>query len=353
MIGRYKGLIPENIAPKGVTTIGVYDSDNEKRTSIFVPSWMRYPEETPLYSFGIFADTHITTSETPASKAEEDLRLALDYLRNKGVSLVCMAGDVTNEGFYVDTLVDGNHEYLYNPVQFEKYKKIREDYQDAFPIYMAAGNHESMYSKAITTHIAEYEEYTGHGLYFSVLQNDDVFIFIGQPHGSAILNTEELTWLQQQLVTYKDNRCFVFVHPFVDSGNPLGVRENDIFSWATNDGVRNTFLSALKNHGRLILFHGHSHMKLECQDDDETSNYNNKYGFHSVHVPSCAVPRIVTYPDGVPTSTDVVKGSQFYYVEVFDDYIILNGMDIGIEDNDRTPILIPQGIIRIDTSIVK
>lgn len=342
MIGQYKGLIPENVAPKGVDTISIYDSNNVKKASMAVPPFMKYPSGEPLYSFGVLADAHLATNTAQWGYSVEDMDYALTYLKNKGVALVCVAGDVTHTGFYNDA---GE----FTDWQFAKYKEFRDKYASDFPMYLAAGNHES-YFNFITDDLEQYEYYVGHGLYLSVMQRNDVFLLVGQPQGHKVLNEEELVWLQGQLTEHADKRCFVFIHPFVGSGNPLGVRANDLFYGSANNTVREPFLTALRNHGNVVLFHGHSHMKLECQNDDKKSNYTDELGFPSVHVPGLCYPRSVAYDEnGVPSSVDVHKGAQFYHVEVFEDCIVLNGVDVGIEDGDRTPFLIPQGIIKIDT----
>lgn len=344
MIGQYKGLIPENVAPKGVTTISIYDSNDVKKASMAVPEFMKYPSGVPLYSFGILSDIHMFEDLNETHFPREDFDYALNYLKNKGAVMTCICGDLTNVGFYKN--VDGT--VVKSDWQFSQYKEIKDRYvDDTFKVYCIAGNHESYY-KAITEDIDLYKQYTGCDLYFSIVQGNDVFIFISQPTSGLMLNTEEMEWLQAQLTTYSDKRCFVFVHPMVDSGNPLGLHDSlDIFA-ATPE--KDNFITALKNHGNVILFHGHSHFKFECQNDDKSSNYSNKNGFHSVHVPSNAYPRIVEYVDGQSQKVEIFGGAQFYYVEVFEDCIVLNGVDIGLENGARNAKLIPQGIIKLDTA---
>lgn len=351
MIGQYKGFIPENVAPKNVNTISIYNSENVKKASMGVPEFMKYPTGTPLYSFGVMADIHIAENTDGNTYAVDDFDYALSYLKTKGAKMACIAGDLTTLGFYDD---NGN---LYTN-QFALYKQIKDKYADSnFKVYAITGNHESYNAHPITDNLDKLEEYTGCPLYYSVMQGDDVFLFAGQPSGTVFLNSEEIQWLQQQLTTYADKRCFLFVHPYItnDSGDTLNTHSlglggggGDIFGYMSQAN-KTAFLTALRTHGNITVFHGHSHFKFECQNDDKTTNYTNKNGFHSVHVPSTSVPRIITYNGTEPQMTGVYGGAQFYYVEVFSDSIVLNGVDIGLENSSRTPKLIPQGIIKIDT----
>ncbi len=346
MIGQYKGLIAENVAPKDVNTISIYDSNNVKKASMAVPDFMKYPSGTPLYSFGVLADIHLATTD-----AISDFDYALTWLKSKGASMACIAGDLTTIGFYYNR---GDTEVY--TAQFQNYLNAKNTHEsDSFKLYCIAGNHES-YNKDITEDAALYKQYTGCDLYFSLMHGNDVFLFVSQPTGTRMFNSEELTWLQGQLNTYADKRCFLFVHPYVGgSGDTLqthslglGGGGGDIFGYST-EADRTAFLTALQNHGNVTVFHGHSHFKFECQNHDKSTNYSNEYGFHSVHVPSGAIPRIITYTNGQPQMTGVDSGSQFYYVEVFGNCIVLSGVDIGLENGTRSAKLIPQGIIKVTT----
>lgn len=349
MIGQYKGFILENVAPKGVQTISIYDSNNVKKASMAVPSFMKYPSGDPLYSFGVLADIHIAPGTSSTTSSVEDFDFALNYLKNKGAVMACVCGDLTVSGFYT------NSDLVLNTSQYAKFKEIKDKYNDnTFKVYAIAGNHEN-YFKPITEDMELYQSYVGYGLNYTILQDNDAFLFISQPAETKILNEDQLVWLQEQLEIYANKRCFVFIHPFInDSGNPLGIHPagGNIYQTMVNynSNLIGAFIEALKAHGNVTLFHGHSHYKFECQNDDKASNYSNKNGFHSVHVPSNAYPRIIEYVDGQPQRVELLSGSQFYYVEVFEDCIVLNGVDIGLENGERSPKLIPQGIIKIDTA---
>jgi hypothetical protein len=106
-------------------------------------------------------------------------------------------------------------------------------------------------------------------------------------------------------------------------------------------------MTALKNHGRAVLFHGHSHMMFEAQELDEKANYTKINGYHSVHVPSVGNPRWVLSADGSwsdnPAKAPV--SPQAYLVDVYEDCIVLNGLSFS--GTNATPV--PLGTYKINT----
>ena len=191
---------------------------------------------------------------------------------------------------------------------------------------------------------------------------NDLFIFVGQSESAKPMSNDDLDWLAATLEANKDRRCFVFIHSFIDddwgssagareaedadgyilsdSGNPCGARGNAIFGWWEDyaQTTLNKFLSIMQNAKNAVLFHGHSHMKFESQEHDECANYTAKNGFKSVHIPSLGSPRTL-----IPNDKGVYDGSwttnkgpdgytepdtQCYVVDVYEDCIVLNGMDM-------------------------
>ena len=95
----------------------------------------------------------------------------------------------------------------------------------------------------------------------------------------------------------------------------------------------------LRQYPNAVLFHGHTHIKFEEQANDKSLNYTNKNGFHSVHIPSLGRPRDIIDNTLVYAPSD----SQGYIVDVYDDCIVLNGMDLV---NNK---YVPLGVYKIDT----
>ncbi len=335
-IGETK-LLPENIAPSNASSLAIFDCDT-KVCNIDISKMQRPPLGEKLYSFGLVSDTHMgynsymdnTDASTVGLKTDDGnglgrlpngtkLRRAFEFFESQGVEFCCNAGDFTNIGFYREK---GSTE-LY-PYQFQEYRDICALFPD-MPIYGACGNHES-YNSDIENNTADLIEYTGHEIAFYVEKGNDVFIFVGQSVATHVMSTEHLNWLQIILERFRNRRCFVFIHSYIeeDSGDAKDVRENSIFEyWGATK--KSAFMKLLKHYKNTILFHGHSHMKFENQNLDKCANYTEKNGFKSVHIPSSATPRMVDTENNV--SVDDHYSSQGYLVDVYENYIVLRGRD--------------------------
>lgn len=363
MVYKYKHLIPQNIAPKGVKNIGVYNSKGNKVYTIPLEK-LTQPNKEKLYSFGLVSDIHFYkkgeswVTWNPEGKFDNVLTL----FENDRCVFCIHCGDITQTGLYDE----GDSTNLV-PEQFANYKEVCDKH--TIPVYGLCGNHES-YVVPITSNLTELHDYTGIPATAYTISNnhstddisgttvrpniqmtgigDDLFIVLSQPSGGYVMSDSDFQWLSTTLETNKGKRCFVFVHAYIeeDSGDAMDVRENSIFeSWG---GTRKQdFMDLIKQYKNIVLFHGHSHMKLSYQELDVCANYTEKNGFKSVHVPSSATPRDVVYDESTKKykSQDDSSASEGYIVDVYDDCIVLNGMDFI----DNKPI--PLGQYKIDTTL--
>lgn len=313
----YRHFIPQNTAPAGATKIGVYDG-NGKRICGIPLGGLTPPNGSPLYSFGLLSDIHVWKVE-PTWSGNRKFDNALAYLQNQGCVFCAHCGDITQTGFYNEG--DKN---TFAPEQFAVYKSICDKY--TMPVYGICGNHESLAGVPITNNLTELKQYTGTDLYYTIEQDNDLFIFIGQPTYNKVMGDDAFQWLQTTLESNKDKRCFVFIHSYIeeDSGDAVDYRENSIFDdWGATK--TNAFMDVMRQYHNAILLHGHSHMKFECQEYDATANYTERNGFRSVHVPSVGKPRDVDLETGATPEDNAA--SQGYIVDVYGDCIVLNGWD--------------------------
>lgn len=349
MAYKYKHFIPQNIAPSGTRQIGVYN-ENRQRVCTIPLGRMTPLNKEKLYSFGIISDLHISYNESVVWQPIPKFDNALTYFENYGCVFCVACGDLTNTGFYRRTDEgDASTTYL-SEEHFTKYKEVCDTH--AIPIYELCGNHENYYGMPITNNLDLLEKYTGKGeLSYTVTQGNDLFILIGQPRDLAVMSDEDFAWLVETLEANKHKRCFVFIHSHIDdnveggvedSGNPAFARENSIFGYWGATKTAN-FINLMKQYPNTILFHGHTHIKFEAQQFDKEANYSNENGFKSVHVPSSGLPRTLLSADGTWKVDN--SGSQGYIVDVYDDCIVLNGMDLI--NNDYVPL----GVYRIDTTL--
>lgn len=326
----YTHFIPENIAPNGVEKIGVYDSTGNKIYAIPLGR-LKQPTQTKKYSFLAISDVHVQYNT-----ATEDLQRALTYAEHN-CDFTCICGDLTQSG--TDT-------------HLSQYKNIASAYTK--PIYAVGGNHDSIPSDMTYDRLVSY---TGNPMYYSFTKGNDVFIMLshyGMYEGdgtgwlaSKFVSPEELQWLYETLETNRNKRCFIFnhVYPWNDRVGDANRCYNGK-QWNTTDGgVGQAFISLLKHYKNTILFHGHSHLRFYLQELDEKANYSSEMGYRSVHIPSLAVPR-----DRVDGSTQYIYAeSEGYVVDVYDNYIVLNGRDFI--DNDADGHILPIATYKIDTTL--
>ena len=323
---KYTHLIRENIAPIGAKSIGVYDGNGRRVAEIglgrLAPS---LTDADKLYSFCALSDVHITYDT-----ANTDYQRALTYAENN-CDFTCICGDLTVYG---------------TDSELAQYKSIVDAYAKTKPVYAMAGNHENHDLRNII------EQYTGHPLYYSFTQGNDVFVMVGHAGGYRTSNwvkgeqftTEELQWLYQTLEANRNKRCFVFCHVFPHKdgvGNANGVYTNDM--WTSTNGT--VFENLMKHYKNTVLFHGHSHLKFALQEVDKKANYSSAVGYRSIHIPSLAVPRDISGSSYTP----IYAESEGYVVDVYENCIILNGRDFI--DNDADGHILPIATYKIDTTL--
>lgn len=344
---QYTHFIKQNIAPQGAKHIGVYDA-NGKRICTVPLGGLTPPKGEKLYSFGLVSDLHIYKKNVPwvTWNPIEKFDHALSYFESQGCKMCFVCGDLTQTGFYSKNNEEDINETPHLDLeQMENYKEICDKH--SLSIYGLAGNHESYYNQPLTQNLEKWKTYTGNNLFnILVYGSQDCYFLLGQPDHSSVMSETILSSLQEKFEYYynlnKNRRFFVFVHSYIeeDSGDPIDKRENSIFeTWGSSN--TNTFLNLLRKYNA-TLFHGHSHTKFECQELDERANYTEINGFKSVHIPSLGRPRTVSSDsDSTPYADNEAQG---YLVDVYKDFIVLNGTDFI--HNQPIPI----GIYKIDTN---
>lgn len=309
-------FLPQNIPPPNAAGLGIYNGDN----NICGVDFSRmYPTDTGdyLYPIGIISDSHLQPESSYGAAYAKQLEDALAWFKIQKVAMVCHCGDMTNHGFYNgDKTPDLN--------QFAQYKSIREKYPD-MPIYAACGNHDSYFGDyTVAANRELLIEYAGHDVHHTVAKGGDLYIFCGQTTPYTPMSAETVSWLESTLSKNTDKRCFVICHPYIgssDSGNPLGLADNSLWSgWAYASRVQ----TALRNHPRAMLIHGHSHARPENQFSDLKTNYSEALGFPSFHIPSSAYCRRVV--DGV--WTEFKEQSVVYLADVYERAVVLRAYDV-------------------------
>ena len=327
----YNDFISENIAPRDAERIGIYDVHGERQGSIALATLSNDTAQAPIYSFGVLSDVHLGRA---AIYPDTDFTTALAFFKAKGAAMTCICGDISQNG---------------KEEEFAIYKEIVS--AAALPVYTATGNHDCTNSGE---HIdaALWEQYTGNPLVFekSMEANGKVdhFLFLGMSRwkfSSTIYLDSSIKWLEEKLEAYRNERCFIFTHPFFpDRAGNL----NEIYpsgNWLK--GKQLTTLQKLcDDYPNSVWFSGHSHWEWELQKHQDIANiYSINSGGQRtsgwcVHIPSCGVP--IT-SDGT-TRVDNVHGSQGAVVVVYDNYVEILGADL------KNGNYLPIATYRLDTT---
>ena len=299
----YKDFIPPNTALAGARRIGVYDSHGNRVGQIPLGPLTPPNPGKRLYSFGALSDVHLGKAED--ANEQKDFANALTYLNNaECVAFTCICGDLTEGG---------------STTQLTEFEDYINRYSANTPVYAVTGNHDA-WNGDIENQI---ETYTGHPLYYSFTHGNDVFIMVGIKNDADVFTTAESQWLYETLETNRNKRCFVFQHAlrFDGCGNPYaGVSPTYDMLTGTTGAV---FKSLVSHYPNVIWFHGHSHTAFDSQADNDTANYDKKFGIHSVHIPSISGPRAFDGSAYIPQYTK----SEGYVVDVYPDGIHLRGRD--------------------------
>ena len=300
----YDKFIEANTAPVDATSIGIYNQANERVGEISLGELKSTDMGSKLYSFAAFSDVHIGSKT-----AESDFQNALEYVENNPeIAFTTICGD------FIHSITEIS--------QLEKYKNLVDTYTTK-PIYAISGNHEAGSSNL---DMETLKPYTGQDLYYSFTYGNDVFIMIGNSGctNGNLFADGELQWLYDTLEANKDKRCFVFQHvrPNQGSGNPWGIYDYKI--WGGTEAK--VFESLMAHYPNVIFFHGHTHMSFGLQTKDNLANYDNLFGYHSVHIPSLSRPR--TGDERGPISRrELTDASEGYVVDVYEDGVVLKGRD--------------------------
>lgn len=304
-VAQYTDFISQNIALPGAQRIGVYAPGGQRIGGISLGHLASPNLGAKLYSFGALADIHLSIDT-----AEDDFRRAMTFLQDtEQAAFVCIAGDLT----------DGNTD-----AQWTKYAAITAEYN--LPVYPVGGNHDASGSGQTD---ARFRQYTGHPLFYTVSQGNDVFIMISQVAWPSVSGgvqpfyQSHLQALYESLETNRNKRCFVFMHPFPwgGAGDPFRLYSSNAF-FGTQGQV---IYSLMAHYPNATWWHGHSHQRFEGQSLHDKANYDHDRGCHSIHIPSVTAPVQVT-----GTSTvKLLDGSQGYVVDVYANHIVLRGRDFA------------------------
>ena len=358
----YSDFIDINIPPYLSEYIGVYSADGSRVGYILLSEFKPQFGER-LYRFGLLSDVH-DYDESDAYPSDDFNEALSVFNDNESVEFTCICGDITQNG---------------TEAELQKYKTDVQTYSPNTPVYTTTGNHDCVQG-ASAINEALWKTYTGQNICFELSKtlpngNTDHFLFFGMTSWSlgssgTPYNDTNITWLENKLESYKNERCFVFTHLFFpDRAGNLG-KIYPYYNWL--GGSQLTRIQALcDKYVNSIWFSGHSHWKWYLQKYEDNANIYRAYNSTGkptcgwcVHVPSCASPIDSDY-SSTGTSTSLAPTfsstgrvsrpleSEGAVVDVYENYVDIRGIVFkGEGDSDYVDKYLPIATYRLDTSLI-
>ncbi len=300
--------LPKNLyMPKEANQIEIFVVDGVSDSYFLnVGENLKLSESKYLFTFNALTDLHIQNKNASAIY-NSHLKMALRNIYNSDSKGIFVAGDLIN--------MSAESDYLF-------YKNILEEEKNdnAKNIYYALGNHEYMYQNNIVDAIDLFKrELNLENHYYSIELEEHKFIMLGSDDISSLgkMNNIQIQWLKEELAkTDKNKPTFIFLHqPLKDTVS--GSLET-LFGQLDHGfgSCRDTLRDILKKYPNAILFSGHSHYTLE---EYQSVLYGNGNDASFVHCGS------MSYLNGF--GVEDLGGAEGYYVEVYEDYILLRGKE--------------------------
>ncbi len=332
--------------PAGATKVIAIKSDTipEVKTvaaadAVFdIPAEKQFKGRVKQYSFEALSDIHVQHDDSYWYLSKPHFANALEVAAKRGVDFITICGDMVNG-------------YGYSNLQKEypQYLKLIAQSNYNNPIYETNGNHEI---KGNGDKVAQqqdfdlYRKYTGLNAatgavqttpYYEKTINGDHYIFLvlelsGAPNESSEFTTAQLDWFEGLLNKYKDDghKIIVNQHALIRG---YGAGDNKLTPHYGGALVQDyaevkRLMAIMEANPEIIMLNGHSHIDFKYG-----YNFDNEEGktCYTVHIPSTSS---TTQPDNggalkAYEQTMHANSSQGYLVDVYDDYVVLNGTDLA------------------------
>ncbi|OPA75151.1 hypothetical protein BVG16_21320 [Paenibacillus selenitireducens] len=256
---------------------------------------------TPNIRFQVITDTHVVADPLGTYSIHFDHALQDIRATAPDSDGIMHIGDITDSG---------------KLEEYETMGKIwAKNRAGLAPMYFSYGNHDVRWAD-FEERMNRFTATTGiDQKYYDVWIRGYHFIFLGTEKGlkdSSFLSEMQLTWLEHQLSEQEalHHPVFIFVHEPLK--NTVAGSQNR-FGW---HGIRQDreLKWILSKYPQSILFTGHTHWELGAQDTMYQTKYATMFNAGSVGY--------------LWTDDDELKeGSQGFYVEVYDDKVLVKGRD--------------------------
>ena len=269
-----------------------------------------------VMSFQVISDTHITTKETGYASINFKKFLEKVSINDDNSSGIFIGGDLVDKGKATEY---ETFQKIWDSVEAETGKKLPD-------MHAIIGNHEFWTEPTYEETMQVFNEFTGNKKnYFSEEINGYHFIYLATAelaastntsHTNAILGEAQLQWLDATLnkKTEENKPIFIFLHQplqeTVAGSSTSGVQEHEELK------------AILKKYPQAVFFTSHSHMNLDTPQTLLTSQDNGICNMFNTSAISYLMN--THYTDKTITS----DGAQAYYVEVYQDKLLVRGKDV-------------------------
>lgn len=283
------------------------------------------------YTFEALSDIHIQHDDSYWYLSKTHFANALEVAAKREVDFITISGDMVN-GYSYSNLQNEYPQYL------ELIAK--SNYNN--PIYETNGNHE-MKGGTAAQNLELYKNYTGLNTTTGALQstpyyektiNGDHYIFLvlelsGSPNESSEFTTAQLDWFEGLLKKYSGDghKIIVNQHALIKGYGAGDNKVTPYYGGALQQSYAEIkrLMSIMEAYPEIIMMSGHSHIDFKYGYNFDNESGNTCY---TVHIPSTSSTTHPNASGGLDYTMDV-NSSQGYLVDVYDDYVILNGTDLA------------------------
>ena len=272
----------------------------------------KLPTGAPIAEFQVISDAHISSE----ARANSFARALADIAKNSPGSMgIFTVGDMVDDGK--------------TTAQWEQLWRIYDEAEGVPEMYLSFGNHETYgyasYDSALGRFLYNLRLPAGYPMpetqYYDLWIGGFHFIFLGdselpKAETRATIGNEQYAWLSEKLAENADGRpIFLFMHqPLKDTVSGSSVEEG---WWGIEDGE--ILSELLREYPQTVMFNGHTHWTM----DSENCMYG---GDGAAAIFNTASVGYLWSSYDVPTG-ELLEGSQGYYVEIYEDRILVKGRD--------------------------
>jgi len=315
--------------PEGATRLLAYSySDacgvSEEYASVALPADAVKALGTPVAELQMVGDMHITTTTSGRFHHSDHLLAMLEDIKvNSPDSMgIFSNGDLADRGYDAD---------------YKKFLSLYNSVEGAADFYPAFGNHETfsqgvpipddatldqfkeLFFANLGDYIPDDAEYAYEGsLSYCYVKNGYKFITLGTDvldQNDMILNASTIEWLKTQLDANRDKTRPTFIIMHQTMADTVGDGDNACLDAVSDAALKELF----KDYPEVFVFNGHTHTSLY----DSLSSYFGVEGAPSYF--NCSSVGYI--PADSPSGNDDVVSSEGYYVEIYEDQIVIKGRD--------------------------